>query len=578
MKTIVVLLTFFVVPSVYAQSSFSFRETSNMSLDLSESGKPVFVYNFGMVLAPNAPESMRRSCYLHPVYSPDGTVLTDDFNPDHPHHRGISWMWADVGVGGTKGDMWTLKTFQERFVRWKAREVDRPTALLAVENGWFDGDRKFVNEEVEVLTHPVKDGQRELEFTLKFEAVDQPVEIVGTSEGKKGFGGFCFRFAPRDSGAEKTIIRTDKGIARTDRVLDSHPWAEIAGVFHGKPAGARVVDDPSNPGYPNNGWLMRHGFGFLNVSYPGLKPVTLEPGKPLTLKYRVILFSGDSAKPEAKKSVMASGAKLVRLSEDFEFTEGPTCDAQGNVFFTDQPNNRIMKWSVENKLSTFLQPAGRSNGMYFDAQGNLIACADEKNELWSITPDGKASLLWKDYEGKRLNGPNDVWIHPGGGLYLTDPFYKRPWWQHDKMPQNGEHVYYLAPDHRKLIRVTDDLAQPNGITGSPDGKTLYVADIGAKKTYRYDIQPDGKLTGKKLFCARGSDGMTIDNENNLYLTGKGVMVFDPTGKQIEHIQVPDEPWTANVCFGGKDRRTLFMTASKGLYSIKMRVKGANPSK
>ena len=176
----------------------------------------------------------------------------------------------------------------------------------------------------------------------------------------------------------------------------------------------------------------------------------------------------------------------------------------------------------------------------------------EKNELWSIAPDGKASLLWKDYEGKRLNGPNDVWIHPGGGLYLTDPFYKRPWWQHDKMPQNGEHVYYLATDHRKLIRVTGDLTQPNGITGTPDGKTLYVADLGAKKTFRYDIQPDGKLTAKKLFCEQGSDGMTIDNENNLYLTGKGVMVFGPTGKQIEHIQVPDEPWTANVCFGGKD--------------------------
>ena len=237
-----------------------------------------------------------------------------------------------------------------------------------------------------------------------------------------------------------------------------------------------------------------------------------------------------------------------------------------------------MKWSVDNKLSTFLQPAGRTNGMYFDSQGNLIACADEKNELWSIAPDGKASVLWEDYEDKRLNGPNDVWIHPGGGIYLTDPFYKRPWWPHDKRPQNGEHVYYLAPDRQKLIRVTDDLTQPNGITGTPDGKTLYVADIGAKKNYSYDIQPDGKLAAKKLFCEEGSDGMTIDNENNLYLTGKGVMVFDPTGKQIEHIPVPDEPWTANVSFGGKDRQTLFITASKGLYSIKMRVKCANPSK
>jgi gluconolactonase len=300
--------------------------------------------------------------------------------------------------------------------------------------------------------------------------------------------------------------------------------------------------------------------------------------KTITILLTALITSSIFAQPETKQSVVANGAKLERLAGDFAFTEGPTCDANGNVFFTDQPNNRIMKWSVENKLSVFLQPAGRSNGMYFDTQGKLIACADEKNELWSIAPDGKSSVLWKDYQGLRLNGPNDVWIHPGGGMYLTDPFYKRPWWQHDKMPQNGEHVYYLTPDRRTLLRVTDDLTQPNGITGTPDGKTLFVADIGAKKTYRYDIQPDGKLTGKKLFCEPGSDGMTIDNENNLYLTGEGVMVFDPAGKQIEHIQVPNEPWTANVCFGGKDRQTLFITAGKGLYAIKMRTKGANPSK
>lgn len=584
MRTLFPLLTILcLAASTRAESSFSFHETSDSALELSDHGKPVFVYNFGMVRAPDAPEDSQRSCYLHPVYSPDGVVLTDDFNPDHPHHRGISWMWPDVTVGGKHGDMWMLKNFQDRFVRWKARDAGA-TARLAVENGWFDGDRKFAAEDVEIVTHAVENGRRPLDFTLTFTAVDRPVEIVGTSEGKKGFGGFCFRFAPRDGGAEKTTIRTDKGVEKKDGVLARHPWAEIAGVFHGKPAGARIDDDPGNPGYPNNGWLLRHGFGFLNVSYPGLTPITLELGKPLVLKYRVTLFSGETAAPEGdpsekEKSVIAPGAKLELLSHEFEFTEGPTCDSQGNVFFTDQPNNRIMRWSVDGKLSTFLQPSGRSNGMSFDARGNLIACADEKNELWSITPDGKSTVLWKDFDGKRMNGPNDVWIHPGGGIYMTDPFYKRDWWQHDKRPQDGEHVYYLTPgEKKKLVRVTDDLTQPNGITGTPDGKTLYVADIGANKTYRYAIQPDNTLTGKTLFCEKGSDGMTIDNEGNLYLTGKGVMVFALSGKQIDHIPVPDEFWTANVSFGGPDRQTLFITASKGFYSIKLRVKAANPSK
>ena len=278
------------------------------------------------------------------------------------------------------------------------------------------------------------------------------------------------------------------------------------------------------------------------------------------------------------EDLRAPGAAVEKLAGDFSFTEGPTADAAGNVFFTDQPNDRIMKWSPGGGgLSTFLQPAGRSNGMYFDREGNLIACADEKNELWSISKDGKVTVIWKDYEGKKLNGPNDVWVHPSGSLYFTDPFYKRRWWSHDAPPQDGQHVYRLSADRKTLTRVAADLEQPNGIGGSPDGKTLYVADIKAGKTYAYDIQPDGSLGGRRQHCAMGSDGLTLDEEGNLYLTGKGVHVFDRTGTEVQVFDVPED-WTANVSFGGPDRRTLFITASKGLYAIRLRVKGANTAK
>ena len=280
----------------------------------------------------------------------------------------------------------------------------------------------------------------------------------------------------------------------------------------------------------------------------------------------------------AQERVVASGAAVEKLAGNFEFTEGPTCDAEGNLFFTDQPNDRIMKWSVDGKLSTFLQPAGRANGMYFDPRGQLIAAADEKTALWSIAPDGKVTVILGSYVGKPLNGPNDVWVRPDGGIYFTDPFYKRPWWTHDTMPQDGQHVYFLSADRRQLVRVAVDLEKPNGIIGTPDGKTLYVADIGAGKTFRFDIATDGRLTRKTLVVEQGSDGMTLDNEGNLYLTGKGVLVFDRTGRQIDEIQIPDEEWTANVSFCGQDRRTLFITASKGLYRIRMRVKGANAAK
>jgi len=275
----------------------------------------------------------------------------------------------------------------------------------------------------------------------------------------------------------------------------------------------------------------------------------------------------------AQQTVLAEGAKVERLAGDFKFTEGPAGDAEGNVYFTDQPNDRILKWSIDGKLSTFLQPSGRSNGLCFDAKGNLLACADDKNELWSIAPDGKVTILLKDFGGKLFNGPNDLWIRPDGGIYFTDPFYKRDYWKRGPAEQDVQAVYYLAAGAKAPVRVADDLKQPNGIIGTADGKTLYIADIGAKKTYAYEVGADGQLSNKKLFCAMGSDGLTIDADGNVYLTGKGVTVFDKAGKQIENIPVP-EGWTANVCFGGKDKQTLFITASKGLYAVKTRVKGA----
>jgi len=299
----------------------------------------------------------------------------------------------------------------------------------------------------------------------------------------------------------------------------------------------------------------------------------------VTLLLAIIAFSAQLVAQTTNdaSAVAAPGAKLKKLAGDFKFTEGPTSDSEGNVFFTDQPNNRILKWSVEGALSTFLQPAGRANGMFFDTQGNLIACADEQTELWSITPDGKHTVLARDYEGKKLNGPNDVWVRGDGSLYFTDPFYKRPWWDYSEPPQDTQQVYFLSANRKDLKRITTDLEQPNGIIGTPDGKTLFVADIRARKTYAFDIQADGSLANKRLHCELGSDGMTLDETGNLYLTGQGVIVFDKTGKQIAHINVP-ERWTANVSFGGKDHKTLFITASMGFYAIELKIKGANAAK
>jgi gluconolactonase len=275
----------------------------------------------------------------------------------------------------------------------------------------------------------------------------------------------------------------------------------------------------------------------------------------------------------AESSIIESGATLQKLAGECKFTEGPASDTKGNVYFTDQPNDRILVWTTAGKLETFMEPSGRANGLCFDKDGNLWACADGKNELWKIAPDKKHEVVLKDFEGKLFNGHNDLWIAPSGAIYFTDPHYKRDYWQRGPKEMD-ECVYRLSPDDRKVTRIISDLKQPNGIIGTPDGKTLYVADIGARKTYRFAIQPNGSVTEKTLFCELGSDGMTIDEQGNVYLTGRGVSVFNRAGTKIEQIDVP-ENWTANVCFGGADRKTLFITASKGLYGLKMKVKGVN---
>ncbi|HSN09284.1 MAG TPA: SMP-30/gluconolactonase/LRE family protein [Hanamia sp.] len=269
--------------------------------------------------------------------------------------------------------------------------------------------------------------------------------------------------------------------------------------------------------------------------------------------------------------VIADGAKLQLVSNQFKFTEGPATDKDGNVFFTDQPNDKIWKYDINEKLSVFMDGAGRSNGMYFDKKGNLISCADENEQLWSIAPDKKVTVLVKDYKGKLLNGPNDVFVTSKGKIYFTDPYYQRDYWTRKSSDLDGQKVYYLKAKNKPEV-VVDDMIKPNGIIGTPDGKYLYVADIEANKTYKFTIAEDGSLKDQTLFVPQGSDGMTIDNEGNIYLTGKGVTVYNKEGKKIEHIDVPAD-WTANITFGGKEKNILFITASQNIYTLKMKVKG-----
>lgn len=284
----------------------------------------------------------------------------------------------------------------------------------------------------------------------------------------------------------------------------------------------------------------------------------------LLLLVAVAIFGQES-------SIVPEKTKVVQAGTGYTFTEGPAVSSDGKVFFTDQPNDCIYVWDEIRGIELWSEDTGRSNGMYFNADGQLVACADLFNQLVYFDRDKKRQLLFENYEGKHLNGPNDLWIAPNGDIYFTDPYYHRDYWEegHTEV-QDRRGVYHLSRDGA-ISRVIDDYKQPNGIIGTPDGKTLYVADINDGKIWKYEVRPDGSLSGKTFFAPKGSDGMTIDERGNIYLTMGKVWVYSPDGELRQEIEVPESP--SNVCFGGKDRDILFITARSSVYTLKMNVRG-----
>ncbi len=283
----------------------------------------------------------------------------------------------------------------------------------------------------------------------------------------------------------------------------------------------------------------------------------------------MILFSGMVG--TQSDDIVMSNAKMKKEGTGYGFTEGPAVARNGTVYFSDQPNDRIYKWDQKKGISLWLEGTRRANGMYFNDADQLVVCADLYNQLGYFDKKKTFNLIHEGYEGKPLNAPNDLWIAPGGGIYFSDPYYHRSWWKTGRgEEQDVRGVYYLNPEG-KIIRVINDFKQPNGLIGTPDGKTLYAADINDRKIWKYDIESDGTLSNKTYFAPHGSDGMTIDNQGNVYLTMGKVWVYSPGGELIREIEVPESP--SNVCFGGKKRNILFITARTSVYSLEMKVRG-----
>jgi gluconolactonase len=286
------------------------------------------------------------------------------------------------------------------------------------------------------------------------------------------------------------------------------------------------------------------------------------------------------AQPEKQPAEAIPGigpvGKIKQLHTGFAFTEGPAADRKGNVYFSDIPNQKIYKVDLKDKLVLFRDKTNRANGLKVNAAGEIVAC-EMAGQVVAYGLDGKSRRVLADkYLGKRFNAPNDLVIDKAGGIYFTDPAFGAP----RPLPQGKTAVYYRAAGGT-VTRLIDDLPNPNGVLMSPDEKTLYVVPSGQADMMAYPITAPGKIGKGRVICTlrqprgaknSGGDGMTVDTKGNLYITSQlGVQVFDPAGKHLGTIRFPEVP--ANVTFGGADFKTLYVTARKSLYVVRMAATG-----
>jgi sugar lactone lactonase YvrE len=291
---------------------------------------------------------------------------------------------------------------------------------------------------------------------------------------------------------------------------------------------------------------------------------------------RIIQSNAPAESPTAEPGgLIAPGATPRQLSSGHTFTEGPAVDFEGKLYFSDVRQNKIHLLALDETVSTYREDVVQPNGLYFDASGRMVICDMGGRRILRDADPGKGEpleTLAEAWDGKRLNRTNDLWIAPDGSVYFSDPYFGAA-----PTPQEiaDQQVYRIPPDGGAVERLTEDLVQPNGLIGTPDGKLLYITDSSGG-TWRYAIEADGSLSGKTRFAEVGGDGMTLDERGNVYIASDVVRVFSPAGEAVVEIPLPERP--SNLTFGGgaarEDRKTLYVTARTGLYAIDMNVAGA----
>lgn len=397
-------------------------------------------------------------------------------------------------------------------------------------------------------------------FYFRSEATDRPVGLLGFQAEMDGIkdgglyetGGRAWVVEPDPEEAAK-YIRRDQWNTMT---VSAHGRRIVVHVNDVKTA--ELANDPSRTsGYFG---LQLHGGQEMDVECKSIELLETPAGRPVPPEEA-------ASEQDGTGPVIPLDAPVRQLADGFRFTEGPVFAADGKVYFSDIPNERIMIYDwASGKVSVHRESSGRANGLAITPAGALLACEGGARRLTRQLGD-QITVLADTYDSKRLNSPNDLALDGKGGIYFTDPRYG----DRSDMDMEIEGVYYLSRKG-KLTRVVDDLVRPNGLVLSLDNSVLYIADNGAKTIVAYDVQPDGSLTNQRLFAnmdleARsGGDGMTIDRRGNVYCAGQGhIWIWNPTGKLLGKIAVPQSP--ANCAFVGADEQTLFITARTAVYAI-----------
>lgn len=286
----------------------------------------------------------------------------------------------------------------------------------------------------------------------------------------------------------------------------------------------------------------------------------------------VVSFSCLSVSCKPKElNLFDSPAEVFIVADGFRFAEGPAVNSKGDLYFSDIPNNKAYKWTAEGGLEVVRDNTAGGNGLYISRNDELFTCETKSRQITRMKNNGVIDIVTNEYEGRKYNKPNDLWIHPDGGVYFTDPSY---YMKEEDVEQDAEAVYLIPAGGGSVCRVTGHMTRPNGIVGTADGQTLYVVSDTVHQTWKYRINEDGSLDQKELFVENGHDGLTLDEGGNLYIANRdnlSVDIYDPQGRFLDSIIFPEPP--SNVCFAGKKRNILFVTAVTSVYGVKMNVSG-----